>query len=160
MHLIQTVIFLWVYSIFSRRPHSAQSQSLSIFAHFKSKLSQNYFPDRYSIDDKEFNYFKDTIDYFRNNSNSLAIVDRVPILKPFYLKSYNKLIGLIKDMSQKIRNKYLERLNNHKKGVVNDFCDGLIEAKEEAIIEAKESAPDLTDFNLSLVIFDLFFGQF
>jgi hypothetical protein len=143
-----------------RRLRSAQSQSVFIFAHFKSKLSQNYFADRYSIDDKEFNYFKDSIDYFRNNFNDLAIVDRVPMLKPFYLKSYNKFRGVITDLSQNIRNKYLERLNNHKKGVVNDFCDGLIEAKEEAIIEAKESAPDLTDFNLSLVIFDLFFGQF
>jgi len=62
------------------------------------------------------------------------------------------------DISVKIRSKYHERLNCHQKGVVNDFCDGLIEAKEEAISEVKESAPHFNDFNLSLVIFDLFFG--
>ncbi|CAG2181430.1 unnamed protein product, partial [Oppiella nova] len=39
-----------------------------------------------------------------------------------------------------------------------DFCDALITAKNEALREGKESAPYLTDENLAMTIFDLFFA--
>ena len=52
-----------------------------------------------------------------------------------------------------------DRVDSHQRGVINDFCDALIEAKEEAIAEEKESAPHLTDQNLSLVVLNLFFGM-
>ena len=42
--------------------------------------------------------------------------------------------------------------------MIRDFCDTLITAKNEALREGKESAPYLTDSNLSMVVFDLFFG--
>ena len=65
----------------------------------------------------------------------------------------------MKNLSLNVRQKYHEHLKDHQKGLVRDFCDALIEAKEEAIQEDKESAPHFTDQNLSLVILDLFFGE-
>ena len=53
----------------------------------------------------------------------------------------------------------MDRLKDHKNGVIQHFCDALIEAKEEAISEGKESAPHLNDTNLSFVIMNLFQGK-
>jgi hypothetical protein len=72
----------------------------------------------------------------------------------------NKVSKVLMDLSLTVRNKYHERIQDHQKGIIRDFCDALIEAKEEAINEEKESAPHLNDNNLSLVIMNLFFGKF
>jgi hypothetical protein len=72
----------------------------------------------------------------------------------------NKVRKVLMDLSLTIRSKYHERLQDHQKGIIRDFCDALIEAKEEAINEEKESAPHLNDNNLSLVTLNLFFGKF
>jgi hypothetical protein len=85
-------------------------------------------------------------------------VDRVPILKPFYANIVHKTLQTVKSLSSSVKQKYLDRLKVHSSGVIHDFCDALIEAKEEAIAEEKESASALTDVNLSLVILNLFFG--
>jgi hypothetical protein len=88
------------------------------------------------------------------------MTDRVPILKLVYFNATNKVSKVLLDLSLNIRGKYHKRLQDHQKGVIRDFCDALIEAKEEAINEEKESAPHLNDNNLSLVIMNLFFGKF
>ncbi|CAG2182519.1 unnamed protein product, partial [Oppiella nova] len=62
----------------------------------------------------------------------------------------------MKALSSSAKQKYLDRLKVHSKGEIHDFCDALIEAKEEAIADEKESALHLNDQNLSLVIMDLF----
>jgi len=113
---------------------------------------------RFSWDDKEFRFFERSFEFFRENTNAVAITDRVPILKPLYYKTINKVGKTLLDLSITVRKKYHERLETHEKGVIRDFCDALIEAKEEAIKEEKESAPNLNDVNLSLVILNLFFG--
>jgi hypothetical protein len=114
---------------------------------------------RYSWGDKELKFFEDSFEYFRGNSNTLVLVDRVPLLKPFYYKKFRKIGETLKNLSVTVRGKYVEHLTDHEPGVIRDFCDALIEAKEEAILEDKESAPHLTDHNLSLVIMNLFFGK-
>ena len=110
------------------------------------------------MDDKEFQFLEQSFEYFRANTNSLAIADRVPILKPLYYKNFKRVYNVLIGIMTTVRNKYLERVKVHEKGVINDFCDGLIEAKEEAIEEAKETAPYLNDLNLSFVILNLFIG--
>ena len=110
------------------------------------------------MDDKEFQFLEQNFEYFRANTNSLAIADRVPILKPFYYKTFKNVYKVLSEISMTISKKYLERVKVHEKGVINDFCDGLIEAKEEAIEEVKETAPYLNDLNLSFVILNLFIG--
>lgn len=115
---------------------------------------------RYSWDDQEFKFFEDSFEYFRKNTSTLFITDRIPILELIYFNKMNKVRKVLMDLSLTIRSKYHERLQDHQKGIIRDFCDALIEAKEEAINEEKESAPHLNDNNLSLVILNLFFGKF
>ena len=90
----------------------------------------------------------------------MAIPDRVPILKPLYYRTYAKVGQTLENLSINVRKKYKTRLGDHQKGVIRDFCDALIEAKEEAISEEKETAPYLNDGNLSLVVLNLFFGKY
>jgi phosphoenolpyruvate carboxylase len=101
---------------------------------------------------------KDSFECFRQNSQSLILVDQMPFLKPFYYNKFNKAYKTLGKLSNKISQKYVDHLKDKEDGVIRDICDGLIEAKEEAIKEQKESAQDLVDRNLSLVIFDLFIG--
>ena len=57
-----------------------------------------------------------------------------------------------------IRSKFISHYKDYNESVIRDFCDTLITAKNEALKEGKESAPYLTDNNLSMVVFDLFFA--
>jgi len=90
----------------------------------------------------------------------------MPILKPFYYRTYGKayvkarsIYKSLENLSIHIRRKYMDMIKGYEKGVIRHFCDALIEAKVEAINENKEWAPHLNDDNLSLVISDLFLGQ-
>ena len=56
------------------------------------------------------------------------------------------------------KNKYQAHYKDYDENVIRDFCDTLITAKNEALREGKESAPYLTDENLSMAVFDLFFA--
>ncbi|CAG2168693.1 unnamed protein product [Oppiella nova] len=119
-------------------------------------IASSAFGKRYSFDDKELKFYEESFEYFRANTNKLALTDRVPILKPFYANVVNKTEQTMKGLSMSVKQKYMDRLKVHSKGEIHDFCDALIEAKEEAIADEKESASALTDVNLSLVIMDLF----
>ncbi|CAG2111371.1 unnamed protein product [Medioppia subpectinata] len=131
-----------------------------IYANVFNIIASSAFGKRYQFEDKELKYLEDSFEYFRANSNALLICDRIPVLKllPKYAKVFTKIIKTMSGLSVFARQQYMDHLKTHSSGVVNDFCDALIEAKEEAIQEAKESASDLTDKNLSLVIMDLFFA--
>jgi hypothetical protein len=61
-------------------------------------------------------------------------------------------------MKEMIKNKYINHYKDYNETVTRDFCDALISAKNEALTEGRESAPYLTDDNLSMTILDLFFG--
>ncbi|CAG2177715.1 unnamed protein product, partial [Oppiella nova] len=115
-------------------------------------IASSAFGKRYSFEDKELKFYEESFEHFRANSSKLALTDRVPILKPFYANVVNKTIQTVKGLSMSVKQKYLDRLKVHSSGVIHDFCDALIEAKEEAIADEKESASALTDVNLSLPV--------
>jgi hypothetical protein len=71
------------------------------------------------------------------------------------LNKQNKNFNEMKEMMKK---KYIDHYKDYSETVTRDFCDALISAKNEALTEGKESAPYLTDDNLSMAILDLFFG--
>jgi len=60
------------------------------------------------------------------------------------------------DVISMIHEKYQAHLKDYESGLVRDFSDALIEAKEESIAQGKESAPYLHDKNLSYTLMDLF----
>ncbi|XP_054157433.1 steroid 17-alpha-hydroxylase/17,20 lyase-like [Oppia nitens] len=119
-------------------------------------IASSAFGKRYAFNDPELKYFENSLEYFRSNTNTIGLCDRVPVMKLIYSKVLNKTIAVLDQLSSYIKQQYLNRIPVHENGVINDFCDALIEAKEEAIAEQKESAPHFTDTNLSLVIMDLF----
>ncbi|CAG2176555.1 unnamed protein product, partial [Oppiella nova] len=119
-------------------------------------IASSAFGKRYSFDDKELKFYEKSFQSFRANTNEKALSNYIPFLKRFYSKSVNKTVESFTNLSINLKQKYLDRLKVHSKGEIHDFCDALIEAKEEAIAKEKESALHLNDQNLSLVIMDLF----
>ncbi|XP_054157898.1 steroid 17-alpha-hydroxylase/17,20 lyase-like [Oppia nitens] len=119
-------------------------------------IASSAFGKRYTFTDPELKYFEKSLEYFRSKSTILGLCDRVPVMKLFYGNVLNKTLDVLDKLTTTIKQQYLNRIPVHENGVVNDFCDALIEAKEEAIAEQKESAPHFTDTNLSLVITNLF----
>ncbi|CAG2105787.1 unnamed protein product, partial [Medioppia subpectinata] len=131
-----------------------------IYAYVLNIIASSAFGKRYEFEDKELKYLEQAFEYIKANSNALVICDRIPVLKlyPKYAKVFAKNIQTMRGLAVFSRQQYMAHLKTHSSGVVNDFCDALIEAKEEAIQESKENASHLTDENLSLVILDLFFA--
>ena len=72
--------------------------------------------------------------------------------------TYNKYIATFKAYIKLLEDKYQSHHKDYDENVVRDFIDSLITAKNEALREGKESAPYLTDENLSMALFDLFFA--
>ena len=58
-----------------------------------------------------------------------------------------------------IDEKYQAHLQDYEEGLIRDFSDALIAAKQEALAQGKESAPYLKDRNLIYALFDLFMGM-
>ena len=133
------------------------------FVSFLRTLSSTTNPllskNRYSFEDEELKFYENSFEYFRANTSALAIVDRVPIAKVFYYKVAKRVGQTLKGLALNVKQKYLDQLKEHQKDEIRNFCDALIEAKEQAICEAKESAPYLNDQNLALAIVNLFLGQ-
>ncbi|CAG2109133.1 unnamed protein product [Medioppia subpectinata] len=55
-----------------------------------------------------------------------------------------------------VKGKYIKHYDDYNESIERDFCDALISAKNDALRDGKESAPYLTDTNLSMAIFDIF----
>ncbi|CAG2120033.1 unnamed protein product, partial [Medioppia subpectinata] len=125
-----------------------------IYANVVNIIASSTFGKRYQFEDEELKFIENSFECFRANTTDLVLVDQMPVLRlvPKYAKTAAKTIQTLEAMTTRVKQQYLSRLTTHSSGVVNDFCDALIEAKEEAIQEAKESAAALTDHNLSLVI--------
>ena len=68
-----------------------------------------------------------------------------------FVKKFDNLVNVFKD-------KYHAHYKDYDENVIRDFCDTLITAKNEALRDGKESAPYLTDVNLAMAVFDLFFA--
>ncbi|XP_054157487.1 steroid 17-alpha-hydroxylase/17,20 lyase-like [Oppia nitens] len=119
-------------------------------------IASSAFGKRYTFNDPELKFYENSLEYFRANTNTLGLCDRVPAMKLIYGKVINKTLDVVDQLSTNVKQQYLNRIPVHQNGVVNDFCDALIEAKHEAIAEQKDTAIHFTDTNLSLVIIDLF----
>jgi len=68
----------------------------------------------------------------------------------------NELKDVLNGWKSMMREKFEEHLSSYQPGIIRDFADALIAAKEEAIKETKSSAVHLTDANLTLTLLDLF----
>ena len=114
------------------------------------------FIDRYKLDDPELLSLKNVNDKFYELMGSGLISEYLPILRPIDAHVINEM----KDVMAKFRSILLEKLKQHKDiytpGIMRDFTDFVIQAKEEAIKDDLAIAKHLTDYNLMMIVNDLF----
>ena len=84
-----------------------------------------------------------------------------PFLKyiPLIGKKYDASNSKIKDFFGSLKQKYQTHQSDYQDGQIRDFTDALIYAKFDSLKNEKESAPYLTDGNLSMALSDLFSGK-
>ena len=97
-------------------------------------------------------------DYFVEMNEKAFYIQFVPLYQKLIDKSWNNFENKFYDLVDIFKNKYQAHYKDYDENVIRDFCDTLITAKNEALREGKESAPYLTDVNLAMAVFDLFFA--
>ncbi|CAG2179575.1 unnamed protein product, partial [Oppiella nova] len=130
-----------------------------IYQLFFNILSTSAFGRSYDMNDKEYKQLKYVMkDMLRENGIQFIILQFVPIMRYVFRDAANKQHKVVNEMIDMLSNKFTKHYVDYDESVCRDFCDALITAKNEALREGKESAPYLTDENLTLVVFDLFFA--
>ena len=115
-------------------------------------------PSRYELDDPEYKKIKYVMkDSVKESGTSLFLWEAIPLMKNIDPK-FHKIKNSFQELIVKLKEKYQAHYKEYDETVIRDFCDTLISAKNEALREGKESAPYLTDVNLSMAVFDLFFA--
>jgi cytochrome P450 len=113
----------------------------------------------YDLEDKEFKDMKYVLrDFGREIGPRFILWEFSPIFRLIDKKRVNKMSKLFKDTAELMKHKYISHQKDYSESIERDFCDALITAKNEALREGKESTPYLTDENLAMTIFDLFFA--
>jgi len=79
--------------------------------------------------------------------------------KKIFKKSFEILLSDVRKFITFSRDKYTLTAKQYEEDTINSFTDSLVAAKNKAIAEGKESGPYLTEANLGMVLFDLFFGM-
>ena len=97
------------------------------------------------------------VDLLREAGINLLLWESFPFIKKFDPK-FKKIDKCLLQFLENLKDKYQSHYKDYDETVVRDFCDTLITAKNEALREGKESMPYLTDANLSMALFDMFFA--
>ena len=111
---------------------------------------------RYEFDDPEYLRFKFIHEEQRKNGGAALASEFIPLLKPFVKKKIDFINSTIREFFGFLSEKYKSHLNDYQFGEIRDFTDALIFAKEDSLKNEKESAPYLTDGNLTMTLSDLF----
>jgi hypothetical protein len=113
----------------------------------------------YDIEDEEFKKIKYYMyDFIHEIGSRFILWEFMPIMRLIDRSLLKKQIKNFSELKEMVKNKYINHYKDFNETVTRDFCDALISAKNEALTEGKESAPYLTDDNLSMAILDLFIG--
>ena len=111
---------------------------------------------RYEFDDPEYLRFKFIHEQQRKDGGAVVASEFIPLLKPFVKKKLDFLNSTIREFVGFLSEKYKSHLNDYQFGHIRDFTDALIFAKEDSLKNEKESAPYLSDGNLTMTLSDLF----
>ena len=109
----------------------------------------NYY--RYTnVNDIEYKKLKYFIRGFDDeNGTMFLLIQLMPISRIFNKKLVIKYKELTNDFVLSLKQNFENHYKSYDESVIRDFCDALISAKNDALREGKESAPYLTDDNLS-----------
>ncbi|CAG2112368.1 unnamed protein product, partial [Medioppia subpectinata] len=120
-------------------------------------LATSTFGQSYGLDDPEFRQIKYSIYDFRREAGArLLLWEFSPIIRLLDKSLVKKQRMVWQEMKDTIRKKFIKHYDDYNELIERDFCDALISAKNDALRDGKESAPYLTDTNLSMAIIDLF----
>ena len=114
---------------------------------------------RYQLNDPEFQRFKEINEEQRKVSGFFIASEYVPIIKPFVRKKLDLMKSDLREYFNSFKQKFLSHQKDYQEGQIRDFTDALIFAKHDSLKNEKESAPYLTDGNLTLTLSDLFSGK-
>jgi hypothetical protein len=114
------------------------------------------FGEKLTIKDKDFRSIQYFNDKFHSFGDKIALADLIPIMKYPLWSTIKQFKTLNKQFRDLVSKKFSEHLISYEDGIIRDFADALIAAKNEALKEGKESAPYLKDVNLALSLWDLF----
>lgn len=108
------------------------------------------------IEDQIFQDAKEANDQFYEIAGNGFIGDFIPWLRPFYYHREVQFKAMMKKSIDITRDVFNEHKKSYTPGVVRDFSDCVLEAKEEAIREKFSRSKYLNDNNLFMVVSDLF----
>ena len=97
-------------------------------------------------------------DFNENEGNRWLVWEFSSIMRLIDYKLVKKHRKLWLDLIETIKNKFKAHYKDYSESVIRDFCDTLITAKNDSLKSGKVSAHCLTDENLSMAVFDLFFA--
>lgn len=115
-------------------------------------LATTCFGKRYSHNDAEFVNLK--TQFIKHNANMKYMF--LMIFPGFKQLLKKRLMAPSYTLCEFLKNEYKQHSKNFQDDIINSFADSVIAATKKSISEQKESAPYLTDENLTLVLFDLF----
>ncbi|CAG2102040.1 unnamed protein product [Medioppia subpectinata] len=128
-----------------------------IYLMFLNILATSAFGQSYDMEDKEFKYLKYGMkDQAMEIGGRILLWEFSPIIRFIDRKRVAKQIKVTRGVIDLLRNKFIKHYDDYNESIERDFCDALISAKNDALRDGKESAPYLTDANLSMAIIDLF----
>ncbi|CAG2102534.1 unnamed protein product, partial [Medioppia subpectinata] len=130
-----------------------------IYLMFLNILATSTVGHNYDIEDKEFKHFLYVLrDFSREVGSRVILWEFSPLIRFLDKKMVTKQEKLFIDSIDIIKKKYIKHYDDYNESIERDFCDALISAKNDALRDGKESAPYLTDTNLSMAIFNMFFA--
>ncbi|XP_054158364.1 steroid 17-alpha-hydroxylase/17,20 lyase-like [Oppia nitens] len=130
-----------------------------IYLMFLNIMANSSFNENYNIDDEEFKKFKYVLKDIDNEFVVNSFLNEY--IKPFKWldrKIYEKKHKAFYDMSELILKKFKNHFNDYNPNCERDFCDALIDAKNVALRDGRESAIHLTDDRLAMCVFDMFYA--
>lgn len=97
---------------------------------------------------------------FYDISGNGLLSEFIPWLRPFYYSSERALKNLYQMRRDIIEEKFKEHQKSYQEGILRDFTDCVLTARDEAINENKSSAKWLADDNMLVsIVNDLFAGE-
>ena len=115
---------------------------------------------RYDTEDEEYERMKWLLrDGLKESGNLVLLWEFSAIIRFIDKKMVDKNIRVTNEAIDNMFKRFKSHYKDYDESSDRDFCDALISAKNDALRDGKESAPYLTDENLAMTVFDLFFGN-
>ena len=101
---------------------------------------------RYTFDDPEFLHLDEITKTMFDFGNRGTTIQFIPISAILFIPEFLKIYKIFRQYKQYMSAQFTRHRKTYEEGVIRDFTDALIAAKNEANREGKESAPYLSNY--------------